>query len=185
MAKCPYCGKKAKRSCPAQDTLICSACCGAKRQKEITCPEDCDFLPAEDAYALREVDKLVTQHFNREEEDIFQLNSSSRMWAFGIENFFLKYAQENSLRDREITLALKKQYCSLTMSDFELFAYTDFEKTFFEHFMKMETEFNLDEDIRPLTLLRILKSIRNCTGGVFGDHGYQKMIKMQNKGIIL
>lgn len=43
--KCMLCAqKKAKRPCPAKDTLICAPCCGQKRVLEIDCPESCVFL---------------------------------------------------------------------------------------------------------------------------------------------
>jgi hypothetical protein len=42
---CPLCGqRKAKRTCPALDRLICAVCCGTKRQVEIRCPSDCVYL---------------------------------------------------------------------------------------------------------------------------------------------
>lgn len=42
---CPLCGmRKARRRCPALDTLICSVCCGTKRRVEIACPSDCGWL---------------------------------------------------------------------------------------------------------------------------------------------
>jgi hypothetical protein len=43
--KCPLCDKrKAKRLCPAENSLICSRCCGEKRMLEIDCPESCEYL---------------------------------------------------------------------------------------------------------------------------------------------
>jgi hypothetical protein len=43
--KCAICDqKKAKRSCPAQNGLICPQCCGEKRVIEIDCPESCEYL---------------------------------------------------------------------------------------------------------------------------------------------
>jgi hypothetical protein len=45
VAACPLCGqRKGKRHCPAKGTLICSVCCGTKRQVEIQCPLDCTYL---------------------------------------------------------------------------------------------------------------------------------------------
>lgn len=42
---CPLCGKRpARRSCPAKATLICSVCCGTKREVEIDCPSHCVYL---------------------------------------------------------------------------------------------------------------------------------------------
>jgi hypothetical protein len=43
--KCLLCDKrKAKRFCPAKNSLICTQCCGEKRVLEIDCPETCDYL---------------------------------------------------------------------------------------------------------------------------------------------
>jgi len=45
--KCCLCEqKKAKRHCPAKNSLICAQCCGEKRVLEINCPESCEFLLA-------------------------------------------------------------------------------------------------------------------------------------------
>jgi len=45
--KCCLCEqRKAKRHCPAKNTLICPQCCGEKRVLEISCPETCEFLSA-------------------------------------------------------------------------------------------------------------------------------------------
>lgn len=42
---CPLCGiRKARRSCPAKGSQICSVCCGSKRLIEIDCPSDCAYL---------------------------------------------------------------------------------------------------------------------------------------------
>ena len=45
--KCILCEqRKAKRSCPAKNTIICAQCCGEKRVLEIDCPESCGYLKA-------------------------------------------------------------------------------------------------------------------------------------------
>jgi hypothetical protein len=48
--RCWSCEKvKGKRSCPARaNALICSRCCGTKRQVEISCPADCPYLMGAD-----------------------------------------------------------------------------------------------------------------------------------------
>ena len=43
--KCSICGKKGRRLCPGVKRTICSACCGAKRNSEITCTSDCNHSP--------------------------------------------------------------------------------------------------------------------------------------------
>src|SRR5436190_5943194 len=48
---CPLCGeRKAKRSCPALNQLICAVCCGTKRLIEINCPADCIYLTTAQAH---------------------------------------------------------------------------------------------------------------------------------------
>jgi hypothetical protein len=43
--KCPLCSqRKGKRACPANNSTICTQCCGEKRILEIDCPESCEFL---------------------------------------------------------------------------------------------------------------------------------------------
>lgn len=45
--RCPLCDlRKAKRYCPAKLDLICTICCGSKREVEIDCPSDCVYLQA-------------------------------------------------------------------------------------------------------------------------------------------
>lgn len=42
---CTVCGRRAaRRACPALRSNICSVCCGTKRQAEISCPPDCQYL---------------------------------------------------------------------------------------------------------------------------------------------
>jgi len=42
---CEFCGKRAKRYCPAVEANICPLCCGMKRGTEIECTADCRFFP--------------------------------------------------------------------------------------------------------------------------------------------
>lgn len=51
MNKCVYCHqRKGKRSCPALEGMICSACCGSHRLTQISCPASCVFLESNDDY---------------------------------------------------------------------------------------------------------------------------------------
>jgi hypothetical protein len=43
--KCPICGKRGKRPCPATGGLICPACCGSNRGSKLNCPPECGFFP--------------------------------------------------------------------------------------------------------------------------------------------
>ena len=45
MRSCPLCSHRApSRACPALKTDICSPCCGTKRRREVSCPEECGYL---------------------------------------------------------------------------------------------------------------------------------------------
>jgi hypothetical protein len=45
--QCQLCDqRKAKRYCPAKLELICTICCGSKREVEIDCPSGCVYLQA-------------------------------------------------------------------------------------------------------------------------------------------
>ena len=43
--QCNICGKAGRRLCPGIKGMICSACCGAKRNSEIACSTDCPNSP--------------------------------------------------------------------------------------------------------------------------------------------
>ena len=43
--KCDICGKTGRRSCPGIKGMICSVCCGTKRNSEIKCSSDCPNSP--------------------------------------------------------------------------------------------------------------------------------------------
>ncbi len=78
--KCVLCDRrKAKRFCPAKNTLICAQCCGEKRVLEINCPESCGYLQAGreremkdyakrvrgmDSSGLEKRQRLLTEHQN-------------------------------------------------------------------------------------------------------------------------
>ncbi len=48
---CTVCNQRsARRACPALTSNICSVCCGTKRQIEIRCPSDCQYLASARAH---------------------------------------------------------------------------------------------------------------------------------------
>lgn len=67
MAKCVSCNsRKGKRNCPALASLICSQCCGAKRVKEIDCPEDCFYMGKSQQYFTDRQGSQQISDFERE-----------------------------------------------------------------------------------------------------------------------
>lgn len=78
--KCPLCNRrKGIRHCPALNSPICSLCCGTKRRRTITCPDDCPHLIAGREYQgkrrsdfepLEELRKLSPDYLNNIEQSI-------------------------------------------------------------------------------------------------------------------
>jgi hypothetical protein len=67
--KCILCGKrKAKRSCPAKEGMICTLCCGEKRVLEVHCPETCEFLRAGREHESAEFAKRLQSQDTRQQE---------------------------------------------------------------------------------------------------------------------
>ncbi|MCC6747138.1 MAG: DUF2384 domain-containing protein [Deltaproteobacteria bacterium] len=52
MSKCGHCQRqKGRRACPALAGVICSACCGQHRGRELACPSDCPYFVEADGSA--------------------------------------------------------------------------------------------------------------------------------------
>lgn len=67
MAICVSCNsRKGKRNCPALGSLICSQCCGAKRVREIDCPEDCFYMGKSKQYFTDRQESQQISDFERE-----------------------------------------------------------------------------------------------------------------------
>ncbi len=59
---CLLCSKKkATRLCPVYNSLICSQCCGTKRRRTISCPDNCSYLIAGRTYAARRLAVVQAQ----------------------------------------------------------------------------------------------------------------------------
>ena len=56
MDLCRHCGKrKAKRSCPALGSDLCSLCCGTLRERELHCPPSCRYLTEHKPYQEKRI----------------------------------------------------------------------------------------------------------------------------------
>lgn len=58
---CTRWGRKAQRSCPAQNNRICSQCCGRSRGRAIVCPDTCPHFVAGARTALRRLAELSSE----------------------------------------------------------------------------------------------------------------------------
>jgi hypothetical protein len=71
--KCAYCHTaKGKRTCPALEGMICSACCGENRLIHITCPADCPYLEAGTDYQRQRVGELLRQDRRRSYRELIE-----------------------------------------------------------------------------------------------------------------
>ncbi|MEO0102942.1 MAG: hypothetical protein ABIK81_04495 [candidate division WOR-3 bacterium] len=57
---CELCQKRrGKRDCPATGNLICNECCGTRRRKLISCPDNCQYLQKSRDYFQ---EKILTEY---------------------------------------------------------------------------------------------------------------------------
>lgn len=67
MAKCCSCdSRKGKRNCPALGGVICSQCCGNKKEKEIACPHNCFYLGTSKKYFAERQESEKISNFERD-----------------------------------------------------------------------------------------------------------------------
>lgn len=67
MGLCRHCGKrKAKRSCPALGSELCSLCCGTLRERELHCPPSCRFLAEHKPYQEKRILERRVERAGRE-----------------------------------------------------------------------------------------------------------------------
>ena len=108
--KCVYChAGKGKRSCPALDGLICSACCGEHRLTTIHCPADCPYLEAGTDYQRQRVGDLFRQDRRRTYREVFEIGGQT---AAGLLNLievacFSYFHNKSTALDGEVIAALE------------------------------------------------------------------------------
>lgn len=182
MSKCVLCNQnKAKRLCAGISGIICSLCCGTKREKEIICFESCEYLKqGKDYQSSRAVSKLVNKNFNEQAEDIFNDDSAAE-FVFPLEKFFIeRFYNDPSVNDNDIYAALEKLYSYLTGMIKELKPVNQCQELIFIEFEKMDKKTKrIGIDFKNQAILRILKSIKNVSGGILGNRNYLEMIYSQ------
>lgn len=185
MGKCFICRqRKGNRFCPALENNICSLCCGTKRQKEIVCFQACEYLKTGTAYQLaREITKEVSSNFRTEADDVFK-NHEVAAFVMPIERFFLEnFYNEKGVNDNDIYDALARIYAYQTRKVDSLKASNRCEELIVEAFYEVNKAFpNLSEDLKAKSILRIMKSIRACSGGILGNRNYLEMLYSQFRG---
>ena len=178
--KCNYCGKKAaKRYCPSLDKLICPVCCGTNRLKNISCKEDCRYLDHEEyqqeTRRQKELNTIMAEVPHSQHDDIFN-NDSAASIAYEFETFFADCHIKGAfnLRDQKVKNALTNLY--FLKFEGHHIKTDDFMALLIELYDQISSEHD-SQDLIGKVILRMIISIKNMTGGPFGDCGYLNYLK--------
>jgi hypothetical protein len=86
MTPCVLCAsRRGTRPCPALKTEVCSICCGTKRRRTVSCPEDCQFLKrgrawqeqrAGDTEPLKRVREIDAEYVNALDQSILEVRNN-------------------------------------------------------------------------------------------------------------
>ncbi len=184
MAKCILCNQnKAKRFCAGISGTICSFCCGTKREKEIICFSSCEYLKHGREYQnSRVVSKIVNENFNEEAEDIYQNDNNKELiekFSHPLEIFFIEqFYDDKSIGDSNIYEALEKLYSYRAEIAKELNPSNKCQRLIFEKYGTINEKTKMiDDDLKNKAILRILKSIKNVSGGIFGNRNYLEVLR--------
>ncbi len=177
MAKCVFCNKKAKRSCLVLQQEICPSCCGSKRGNEIECTLDCSIYKKS---ILKDnekaVIKLAKESFNNEYDDLFKKQGIPETAGPFEEFIFINYYRDLSIDDNDILNCYIKIYYLLQGQDY-LYTLEDYELDIFNKFVDVTKENNVPIRLQQVIILRLIKSIKQVSGGRFGRRNYLEMLR--------
>ncbi len=188
MAKCVYCNsRKGKRSCPALNGLICSLCCGTHSGKEIDCDDDCKYYTAlQENQHQKELKSIIRKGMLEVNPDLVgydilaKTEDHSKM-AYHIENTFLEIYLDNSrFDDKKARKILELIYCKYYHTEpTDITSSDEIISDLVENYKDLKITFNktLSEDHQRKIILRLILSIKNMSGGRFGDYGYVNYLK--------
>lgn len=108
MVKCVVCrSRKGKRNCPALGEVICTQCCGSKKEKEIDCPLDCFYLNVSKQYFSDRQESHQLSNFTREMKSIIGNESHYLDILQNIEFVITNiYKEQGNICDKDVELAL-------------------------------------------------------------------------------
>lgn len=179
MAKCISCNRKIKfsRDCPALGTYICSTCCGTKKLKEIQCPKDCRYLQEHQIKENKKaIEELVKVSFNNlYTEDIYGDPYVVSLVAPMEEHLFYQYYHQQ-ITDDFFFECFTKIYYTIGEEN-SLYIFNDIEADIRDKFCHTAKQINMPIEQQKYVIIRILKSITNMTGGLFGNKMYLEMLR--------
>lgn len=179
MAKCRLCNKKIKfsRNCPALNEVICSSCCGAKKESEIHCINNCSyFVEGQIKENKKQIMQLVKDSFNSEFGDLYQDENILRLVAPFEQFVFNKYYNHRTVTDDCMTECYTKIYYSLEEKE-SIYTFNEIEKDIIDEFSRLAKETKMPMESQKLILIRMMKSIDNMTGGAFGNRMYLELLR--------
>ena len=179
MSKCMLCNKKIKfsRNCLVLNEIICSTCCGTKRELEIKCTGDCKYLiEGQIKVNNKQIMQLVKSKFNREEEDIYQDDKILEL-VLPFEQFlFYNYYNDINFTDDFMTEFSTKLFYSLEEKG-SIYIFNETETELFDEFSRIAEKTKMPIESQKLIILRIMKSVDNMTGGAFGNRMYLELLR--------
>jgi hypothetical protein len=179
MAKCIHCNKKIKfsRKCPALNEIICSTCCGSKKESEIQCSNSCSYLvEGQIKENKKQIMQLVKESFNSEFEDIYQDEEILQLVAPFEIYIFQNYYNHKDVTDEFISDCYTKMYYSLDGNG-SIYTFNEIEKDIFDEFNRIAKETKMPIESQKLILLRMMKSVDSMTGGMFGNRMYLELLR--------
>ncbi|WP_061997070.1 hypothetical protein [Clostridium sp. ATCC 25772] len=179
MAKCILRNKKIKfsRKCPALNEIICTTCCGSKKESEIQCISNCNYLVGGQIKEnKRLIRQLIKESFNSEFEDILKDETVLRLVGSFEQFMFEKYYNHRDVTDEFISDCYTKIYYSLDGKG-NIYSFNEIEKDIFDEFNKIAEEVKMPIKSQKLILIRMMKSIDNMTGGMFGNRMYLELLR--------
>lgn len=179
VAKCILCNKKIKfaRKCPSLNEVICSTCCGSKKDLEIKCTDDCKyFIESQIRENKKQITKLIRESFNRKEEDIYKDERMLKL-VMPFEQFiFNKYYNDVNITDEFIFECYMKIFYYLEGKS-NIYTFGEIETVILNKFNNIAKKTTLTVESQKLILVRMMKSVTNMTGGTFGNRMYLELLR--------
>jgi len=162
--------------------MICPVCCGAKRKTEIQCFPSCEYLRQGEEYQrTRTISELATSSFTDKSHDIFK-DEQVIEFIYPLELFFVQqFYGDWTVNDADIYDALAEIYSYRTGMIKELRPANRCQELIFMKFNEINQKTpKIEEELKTKAILRVLKSIKDSSGGVLGHRNYLEMIYSQS-----
>lgn len=179
MAKCVLCNKKIKfsRKCPALNETICSACCGSRKESEIQCTDSCNYLvEGQIKENKKQIMQLVKQSFNSESQEIYTDKKVIQLVGPFELHIFENYYNHKAVTDEFMSDCYTKIYYSLDGKG-GIYTFDEIEKDIYDEFTRIASETNTPIELQKFILIRMMKSVANMSGSIFGNRMYLELLR--------